>query len=130
MKLLTAIVAMLLLTSQAYAEPAFTDANIVKALAGEAGGQGEAELEAHAHAIANRGHLGGVYGYKRPTSQSTLERARNAWNRALKEPDPVHGADHWLSDYDLTHCKPSRTAFRFKMRETAYIGQTHFYKEV
>lgn len=35
-----------------------------------------------------------------------------------------------LSDWDLKHAKPRLTAFRFKMVETAYIVNTHFYKEV
>ena len=119
----------LLCTPGALASPAFNEANIIKALAGEAGGQGMDEIEAHAHAINNRGHLGGVYGIRRPAGVRGLERARIGLKRSITRPDSTHGATHWLSDYDLRHSKPRLTAFRFKMVETAYIGETHFYKE-
>ena len=130
-KLLIAILIALLLqgcSPAMAAEIPFTEANIIKALAGEAGGQGMDEIIAHAHAIKNRGHLGGVYGIRRVSSQKALERARNGWNRACGEPDRLHGSDHWLSDYDLKHSRPSLIAWRHKAVYSVKVGSTRFYK--
>lgn len=91
-----------------------------------------------AHAVVNRtnriGSFKGIYGYEvartRSYPQKALEMAKKAVSEVATTPDPTHGATHWLSDYDLKHCKPERMAWRFKMMETAYQGSTHFYKEV
>ena len=98
----------------------------IHAIVNEAGAS-YAEMRAVAWAIANRGTFNGVYGLKHPfkPSEMGLERAQRAWYEVA---DDNHGADHWLSDYDIKHCKPRLTAFRFKMREVLYTGTTHFYK--
>ena len=93
-----------------------------------------------AHAVINRvkekGSFKGIYGYDRALgvnySPKTRLEASKAVNNALVvgASDPTLGATHWLSDYDLAHCKPSRMAWRYSMIETAYIGQTHFYREI
>lgn len=98
----------------------------IHAIVNEAG-PSYAEMRAVAWAIANRGTFKGVYGLRHPleSSETTLERAQRAWYEVA---DDNHGGDHWLSDYDLKHCKPRLTAFRFKMQEVGYAGTTHFYK--
>ena len=90
----------------------------------------EVSMDAMCHALRNRGSLRGVYGYKSGRRDSPKLHALGVktWFASLKTPDVTKGATHWLSDYDLSHCKPRLTSFRFKMVETAYIGQTHFYK--
>lgn len=113
------------------AEPA-TEANIIHALAGEAGGQGEAELIAHAHAIRNRtalyGDMRGIYGLRAKVSPQAYKRAERAYKASLLTPDTVNGADHWLSEYDLKHSRPSLIAWRHKAVYSVKVGQTTFYK--
>lgn len=96
------------------------------AIANEAGAS-YAEMRAVAWAIANRGYWRGVYGLKRPLKADSkrLEACLRAWTEVG---DDNHGGDHWLSDYDLKHCRASLTAFRFKMQKVGYWGTTHFYK--
>ena len=106
----------------------------VYSVLGEAGPSYEERL-AVAFALQNRGHLGGVYGLKvtrtRSYEASAWQNACRSWNEAKEGivADVTNGATHWLSDYDLKHCKASLTAFRFRMVETAYIASTHFYKD-
>lgn len=130
MRLLFAVllVSMLGGCAPAHSEPAFIEANIIKALAGEAGGQGMDEIIAHAHAIRNRKRLEGVYGFKASVDQKTLSRARNAWNRAKTMPSSVGLCDHWLSDYDLAHSRPALIAWRHKAVYSVKVGSTTFYK--
>lgn len=89
-------------------------------------------LDAMCHALRNRGDLRGVYGLRvsNPIPKISRLKTLKTWQGSLYTPDVTKGATHWLSDYDLTHCKPSRMAWRFKMKETLHQGQTHFYKEV
>ena len=103
------------------------DSKVIPAILGEAG-QSYDERLAIACAIRNRGTLKGVYGKAKDISERNYQIAGKAWAESA-EHDIVSGADHWLSDWDLKHAKPRLTAFRFKMKETAYIGTTHFYKE-
>lgn len=122
------MLALLLMSQVAYAEPISLD-SAVKAILGEAG-PSYAERRAIAFGLHNRGTLHGVYGRLEAPTEADYQQACRAWFEAQESSlDPVMGADHWLSDYDLKHCRPSRTAFRFKMKETAYVGTTHFYKE-
>ena len=116
--------------------PEIDDSKAVYAVLGEAG-QSYQERLVIAYALRNRGTLKGVYGYKRALGRSWTGSDWQNASRAVFEAkngtpsdDLTHGATHWLSDYDLKHCKPRLTAFRFKMVETAYISNTHFYKEV
>jgi hypothetical protein len=89
------------------------------------------------HAVINRvrknGSFKGIYGFKGTLGQyppKLRARALETVKKAMSEADVTGGADHWLSDYDLSHCKASRMAWRFKMVETVYQGQTHYYREV
>lgn len=100
----------------------------IRAILGEAG-PSYAERLAIAHAIRNRGHLGGVYGRSKAPTATDWQNGCRAWQEASSSSlDPVRGATHWLSDWDLKHAKPRLTKFRFAMTETAYIGHTHFYR--
>lgn len=114
--------------SVAIAGPEYTEANIVCALAGEAGGQGDAELLAHAFAIRNRGHLKGVYGLRAHPDAFAIKRARIAWNKAKTMPSSVGLCDHWLSDYDLKHSRPALIAWRHSAVYSVKVGSTRFYK--
>lgn len=122
----------LLLLAVLWGSPAYAEieaSKAVHAILGEAG-PSYAERRAIAFALRNRGHLGGVYGYSKAPSAVDWQNGSRAWHEALSgNLDPVRGATHWLSDWDLKHAKPRLTKFRFKMTETAYIGTTHFYKE-
>lgn len=109
---------------------AMTEAQIVHAVLGEARGCSAFEQEAIARATLNRGHLGGVYGYKADisnvgakTRQIALKATRNAYYR-----DITGGADHWLSEWDLKHCRPSLIAWRHKMKITLKTKNFTFYK--
>lgn len=104
----------------------------IRAILGEARGSGYIGMYAIACAIRNRGHLRGVYGVKTDLSDvdgRLWQIASKAWHMSEDGGDVVHGADHWLSDYDLANCKPALMAWRFKMVETTYIGGHHFYRE-
>ena len=106
------------------------DSKVIPAILGEAG-QSYAERLAIACAIRSRGTLHGVFGHLKAPSEAQWQNGSKAWHEALETPtDPVKGATHWLSDWDLKHCRPSLIAWRKKMIETAYIGHTHFYKEI
>lgn len=128
MKIKFLLAIFLLCSTNCFAESAFTEANIIKALAGEAGGQSMDELVAHAHAIRNRGSLEGVYGFKAKVTPTALKRAKKAYAMSRLTPDSVNGADHWLSDYDLSHSRPSLIAWRHKAVYKVKIGSTTFYK--
>jgi len=108
------------------ADSGLNEQRAIHAIVNEAGAS-YAEMRAIAWAIANRGTFNGVYGLKHPfkPSEMALEMAYRAWHEVA---DDNHGGDHWLSDYDLKHCKASLTAFRFKMVEVGYWGETHFYR--
>lgn len=84
-----------------------------------------------ASAIRNRGTLKGVYGVRSRNYDKASPKLRalasKAWASSASL-DTVGGADHWLSEYDLKHCKPRLTAFRFGMVETMYRHKTHFYR--
>lgn len=112
---------------------AFTDQEAVHAVLGEAR-QGESypAMYAVACAIRNRGTLQGVCGAEapmEPIEAKTSDLAVKAWYTSEAGPDTTKGAQYWLSDWDLTHCRPELIAWRLKMTETLYIGQTHYYRE-
>lgn len=128
----------------ASAHPLMQGDTQIRAVIGEAGASYE-EMSAISHAIRNRGTLQGVYGLARvrwidgdlmarsgsvwsPVSADRYHLASAAWFNSEVSKDPTDGADHWLSDWDLKNARKELTAFRFKMKETAYIGTTHFYR--
>lgn len=126
---------LMLMFGEARAESAYGNLP-VRAILGEALHDQES-MNVMAHAIKNRvakyGSFKGIYGVNVALDDfdaKTRQRASNAWQMAFKTVDKTKGATHWLSDYDIKHCKKSLTAFRFKMTETLYQGQTHYYKEL
>lgn len=127
------LIALILLSLPIYAHAEQIPSDkAVKAIIGESLSDYDS-MYAIACAIRNRDTLQGVYGvYSKQVplaSDEVIQRAFKAWYLSEEGTDVVKGATHWLSDYDLKHCNPAKTAFRHKMQETAYIGQTHFYKE-
>jgi hypothetical protein len=76
----------------------------VHCILGEARGEGYESMLAHAEAIRNRGHLGGVYGCRADFSKEMsylqakgiIEQAQKAWEVSQRS-QTVKGADHWGS---------------------------------
>lgn len=132
--ILITILLMSAIWSTAYAK--VTDDEAIHAILGEAL-HDEESLKYMAHALKNRiairGDLKGVYGTKADIGQwsdKLWQKASKAWFSAHLDSDVTDGATHWLSDYDLKHCRPERMAWRFKMIKTVYQGQTHYFKEI
>jgi len=77
------------------ATPAFTDKNCIRAVTGEARGEGYTGMLHCAVAIRNRGTLQGVYGYnaKFTEPEYVWEKARKAWEES--EYYRTHCGDHW-----------------------------------
>ena len=113
--------------------------DMLRAIIGEAEGEPYAGKVALAYALRNRGKMSGVYGHKaislrsgafwrgsRRISASTVDEARNAWNRANSYPslDPTKGAQFW------ENIKAFGTPYwASSMIKTARIGNHVFYKE-
>jgi hypothetical protein len=107
--------AALLITATPSYSAAISDSDAVRAILGEARGEGYEGMYAVAHAIRNRGTLKGVYGKQavRPVkgdglvafnskgtpveviSTETYQSAMNAWHSSMEGFDPTHGATHW-----------------------------------
>lgn len=128
------MLALVLSTGRAWANE-LTQEEAVRAITGEALHDSES-MRYMAHALRNRfaikGDLKGVYGAKGASGHigpNLWQGASKAWFMSAEEKDVTHGATHWLSDYDLAHCKPERMTWRFKMVETVYQGQTHYYRK-
>ena len=100
-------------------------------IVGEAGGLGIDEQEAIGRAIINRGTFKGVYGYDRASKAiiglKTRQKAQKALNQAIRR-DITGGATHWLSRWDLKHCRPSLIAWRKKMKVALVTKHFTFYK--
>lgn len=111
----------------------------ISALIGEAGGQGDDELLAHAYALKNRGTLDGVYGLKskwaKHPSRKTTERAKYAWQWANNCPanlctDPVDGRGDWRSKYDLTlMALRGETLKGDGLYDPVLVGDTYFFRQ-
>lgn len=104
------------------------DVRAVRAIVGEAAGEPYIGKVALAEAIRNRGHLGGVYGYKRTDfiakqPKKVFEDALKAWEKS-KTTNLVNGADHWES---IDFPRPWWAAGAI---ETARIGKHVFYTAV
>lgn len=73
----------------------------------------------------------GVYGYTAHIANldhKTYQKALNAYKRAIVE-DITSGATHWLSNWDLKHCRPSLIKWKDSMRVTLKTEHFTFYKE-
>lgn len=112
--------------------PAFTEENIIRAILGEARGEGDVAMYAHACAIRNRKNLKGVFGATakmEPISADLWQRAAKAWHTSEYEGDSVHGATHWLSDFDKRYCKSWRVWIA-DYKAVARVGTTTFYRKI
>lgn len=100
---------------------------IMRAIVGEAGGEGYEGMYAVAHAIRNRGTLKGVYGADSPMVDKqprwVFEQAALAWEESEDGDDPTKGATHWES---VDFKKP---LWAYKMTETLRLNKHVFYKE-
>lgn len=74
------------------------DEEAIRAVLGEARGEGYRGMYAVACAIRNRGHLKGVYGLRASMPDLTpdlWQKASKAWFSSLSGPDVTNGATHW-----------------------------------
>ena len=129
MRLILLILLSLSLGSIAWAEPRepISDKNAIRAILGEARGEGYAGMYAVACAIRNRGSLKGVYGLKASMPDLTpkvAQEAKKAWFNSLSGPDVTLGASFW----EGTRFK--KPYWAKKMVETVTIGHQRFYREV
>lgn len=117
----------LLCLCNAPAWAAIDDKLAVRAVMGEASGEGYRGMYAVSHAIRNRGHLRGVYGKraKRIYKESwrVWRKAQAAWRASATGADPTRGATHWENVREF-----GRPYWAKSMRQTAVIGQHVFYK--
>jgi hypothetical protein len=98
---------------------------------GEAAGQAYPELYAHACALRNRGTVQGVYGlqhWKQHDSEKAWQRASRAWAESEYLRDTTFGATHWLSDYDMKHCRQGWKHWIKDYEKTTKVGETTFYR--
>lgn len=106
---------------------AYTRAEAIQAIVGEAENQGLQGMIAVAEAIRNRGHLRGVYGVNSPrlslASAWVWKQAERAWE-ASETSNLVGSATHWESTDFPT---PS---WAEGAEVTAHIGKHIFYKGV
>jgi hypothetical protein len=130
MKAVSLMLVMLCLCLVAWASE-ISSSMAVKAVLGEAGGLSAYEQGAICHAIRNRGHLRGVYGLRSTTPRTELERTTGlkTWVFSGLGEDYTKGATHWLSKWDLEHCRPSLIAWRNSMDITLKTKHFTFYKE-
>jgi hypothetical protein len=107
------------------------DETIIQCIMGEARGEGDASLLAHAYALRNRGTTKGVYGCQAEFTEPewVWAKARKAVAQAKAHPneDPTHGATHWASLIvdRKWKAKMERAGYLF----TATFRNTAFYKE-
>ena len=103
----------------------------IQAVLGEARGGSYEEQLAISHAIRNRGTFAGVYGLNAKLDDVTGEEyqlASKAWYESEEGSDPTFGANHWLSAWDLKHCRPSLIKWRLGMVKTVIVGRFTFYR--
>jgi len=118
----------LLLIHPGQIKAGISDNAAVKAIAGEAEGEGPRGMLAVACALRNRGTLKGVYGLQAAriragrVNPSVIRTARWAW-RESKKRDITGGADHW---HNLKREGPRKWTREYK--KTVVIGKHVFYK--
>ena len=99
----------------------------VKAMVGEASGEGYDGMYAIACGLRNRGSLDGVYGLNskhiRSESPKTYKLARKAYRASKNGIDVTFGATHWESiDFETPY-------WANEMELTVQIGKHRFYKK-
>lgn len=106
------------------------DALAIRAIIGEASGEGYRGMLAVAEGIRNRGHLNGVYGLKarhiRKEAPKVWRAAEKAW-KASSRSNLTGGATVWGNKKDVSKFKKT-TWFR-RYRQTAKIGNHYFFAE-
>ena len=116
------------------AEASIDERLAVKSLIGEAGGQSDQEIQAHAYALKNRGTLKGVYGLSakhtpNPTPEQWQRVSAAWWTALLDESDPLGGRTEWRSDYDLKiMAERGETPESQGLYDGIKVGKTTFYK--
>ena len=126
------VIALLIGTCRPALAETIPDSKIVLAIAGEAEGLSLYEQTAIAGAIINRGTLKGVFGYGRVAKVGLSPKTRLRAEKALfqaRQNDVSNHATHWLSTWDLKHCRESLISWRHKMRVTLKTKNFTFYKE-
>lgn len=105
----------------------------VRAIVGEASGEGYSVMLAHAHAIRNRGTLKGVHGLRalhiNGEPQWVWRQAQRAWTASAHSKDGTHGASYWFSEDDMRFLQRTRPYWFMRLRRTVKIGSTTFYME-
>ena len=104
----------------------FTDQMAIKAILGEARGEGFMGMYAIACAIRNRGSLKGVFGLvatMEPIDAKLSDLATKAWFNSATGPDVTFGAQFWEGT------KFKKPYWSKNMEKTATIGHNDFYRE-
>ena len=127
MKKIILVFLLILFSRNCFAE--IPDELAVRAIMGEASGEGYESMQTHASAIRNRGTLRGVYGCYAPHVWHEPEwvwaKARQAWKDSATF-DYASGADHWGSKA----CDKDWIAeMEKKMDFIKEVNGTRFYKE-
>ena len=103
------------------------EAQAVRAIIGEASGEGLMGMTAVAEAIRNRGHLRGVYGatsrHVDTEPRWVWEMAREAWVNS-RVTNLVKGADHWENTKAF-----GEPYWAKSMVKTAQVGSHSFYRK-
>lgn len=125
MRTLIILIALFGFCGVAQAKP-IDDNQAVRAILGEARGEGYEGMYAVACAIRNRGDLKGVYGLKANMPDLTPEiwqKASKAWFNSLSGVDVTHGANHWenAGSFGVPYWAKGKTP-------TVVIGHHRFYK--
>ena len=101
------------------------DADAIRAIVGEAGGEGHPGMLAVACAIRHRGTLRGVYGLTNSSiyhqSAKIWRQARAAWAESTSK-DTVRGATHWGTIEDV------ETGTYSGMVCVAVVGKHYFFR--
>ena len=114
------------------AHASINEVSAIRAILGESRGDGYDGLYATACALRNRGTLRGVYGLRADISNVSGElyqTASRAWAVSEDGFDVTLGADHWLSDYDITHQRHVWKKWIHQFEKTVKIGHTTYYKK-
>lgn len=127
MKKITLIFLVLMLAKPALGAASFTEAQAVRAVIGEASGEGYAGMLAVSCALRNRGTLKGVYGFNAAHVDRepawVWDMAQKAWNESASH-DVTNGATNW---HNLG--REGENYWTKTMTKTATIGQHVFYKK-
>lgn len=114
-------------------EAAVPQSLAVRAIVGEAAGEGYPAMLAHAHALRNRGTLKGVYGFHarhiNEEAPWVWHQARRAWTASAWTKDGTHGASYWFSEEDMRLLERTRPYWFMRLRRTVKIGSTTFMRE-